>query len=268
MSDFFDDDSAGMISDMGGEFAANSGTAAIPDDFEFDTSDASESDLATGGVVDKDGNYHFRCEKVDFNLGLLADDGVTPQTPHVKFTLVVLESVKGQSPAGSRLWHDVYVAQKDGSPAKKGSKDSMDRFCLGLGLMRWAEVNGERKLVSVATGLTKFKLKEMADAVGRHVCAPVKKDRPSDDPRFKDRDPRFSIPMGRAYHPLHPDVNGWQKNTAELIADGYMSEAQAVQAKSQKAAEKPAVNQTASIEQVAATSPAQSTGGDWDIDSL
>jgi len=260
-----------MIDDLTGDFAP--GTASIDENYEFDTSETSEGDLATGGIVDKDGDYHFEVEKVEFNLALLTPDG-KPNTPHLNITCVVLESAKNQSPAGSRLWHKIYVAQADGSKAKKGSIESMERFALGLGLLRFADVNGERKLVSVATGKTGFKISEFAAIVKRQFCAKVKKEA-SSDPKYADQ---WKIPMGRAMHPNHPDASTFPKNKEAMIAAGYAVTSQVTSkpaAETKPAGNSSAASATSSTASSAAKSTpvtvpaeAESSGNDWDIDSL
>lgn len=198
-------------------------TQAIDENFEFSSEDTTESDLQTSGMVDQPGGYHFEVEKVEQHLKLITDDG-KEQTPHVLITCKVLQTTPGQSPEGSVLFHRIYVAQKDGSPPKKGSVDAMQRFAYGLGLMQWAEVQrGEsrvRKLCSTATGKPSLKISEFSDAVGLQFVAVVKREK-SNDARYDDR---FVIPMGRACRPSAAEVQHIPKNKQKLIEGGYVSE--------------------------------------------
>lgn len=265
---FLDAATEGVIDELNGGDFPNAGhfahQQAIDIDQEFDTSDTTEKDLESGGMVDLEGGYHFEVDKVEFNLGLLSDDG-KEQSPHLLVTCTVLESVKGQSPAGSKLFHRIYVAQKDGSPAKKGSIESMERFASGVGVMRWADVGGQRRLVSSLTGKTALKLREFTGAVGKQFCGFVKKEA-SNDPKYKDK-PRYVLPMGRAYHPAHPDVSHVPKNADALRAGGYLSNDPPTQPTAVKPDPKPTTSPAAAAA-VATPEPAAAAGGNWDLDSL
>jgi hypothetical protein len=202
------------ISDLGGEFAPSD---LIDENFEFDSSESTEDVLESGGFIDAEGWYHFEITKVEFNLGSLDDKG-KENTPHILVTCKSLNNVKGQCPPGSLLWHRIYVAQKDGSPAKQGSIDSMYRFGIGCGLLKWGKNSkGAAIPVLAKTGLPKIPMAAWKDAVGSQFLAMVKKEKPQPG---TDYGPKFAIPMGRTYRPDHPDVSHVQKNLEALAAIG------------------------------------------------
>jgi hypothetical protein len=98
----------------------------------MDASGVSREDLG-GGTVDKEGWYHFEIDDVKNDLGKLNDKG-DPRSPCIVLQMTVLESVKGQSPAGSKLFHRIYVGSKDGPPAE-GAIKSACRLGVGLGIL-------------------------------------------------------------------------------------------------------------------------------------
>lgn len=249
-----DDETQEMIGDM------FSGSDTGNDNFEFDTSEVSESDLKSSGMVDRPGNYHFEVTKVELNLGSTVEgDNGTPKdnTPHVLVTCMVLQTVANQAPAGTILFHRIYVGGKHGAPAKKGSIDAMYRFAFGLGLMKWANVDGVRKLVTVATGTTKFSPTIFSGAVGRQFFATVKTEK-SNDPKYEDK---HVIPMGAAYNPNHPDVAHFAKNADKLKAGGYIGAATAPAAAA-SATTAPAATAPA------AAAPTKQEADPWGIGSL
>jgi hypothetical protein len=212
-------DDMNAIDDLEGDFApANQG---IDENFEFDSSDVDEKDLETSGFIDQEGWYHFEITKVELHLGLLNEEG-KENTPHILVTCKSLASARGISPVGSVLWHRIYVAQKDGSPAKQGSIDSMMRFGIGCGLLKWGKKtnpDGTEKAVPVlaSTGSVKFKPVDFKAVVGAQFIAQVQKEKQAADSTYK---PKFAIPMGRAYRPDHADVSHVAKNIEALEAIG------------------------------------------------
>lgn len=212
-------DDMNAIDDLDGQFAP--AAQGIDENYEFDSSDVDEKDLETSGFVDQEGWYHFEITKVDLHLGLLTEDG-KENTPHILVTCKSLLGGRGISPAASVLWHRIYVGQKDGSPAKQGSIDSMMRFGIGCGLLKWGKKqnpDGTEKAVPVlsSTGSTKFKPIDWKNAVGGQFIAQVLKEKQAADSTYK---PKFAIPMGRAYRPDHPDVSHVPKNIEALEAIG------------------------------------------------
>lgn len=228
------DDDMNAISDIGGEFAP--GPQGIDENFEFDSSDIDEKELDTSGILDQEGWYHFEVTKVDLHLGLLDEDG-KENTPHINVTCRSLNSVRGQSPAGSILWHKIYVGAKGGGPPKQGSIDSMFRFGVGVGLMKWVKKqnpDGTEKavLVLASTGSTKVPPAVWKTIVGAQFVAQVQKEKQQEGSNYK---PQFKIPMGKAYRPDHPDVSHVQKNVEALEAIGIKVSTTAPTATEQKA---------------------------------
>lgn len=213
------DDDMNAIDDLGGEFAP--APQGIDENFEFDSSDIDEKELDTSGTLDQEGWYHFEVTKVDLRLGLLGEDG-KENTPHINVTCRSLNSVRGQSPAGSILWHKIYIGAKGGGPAKQGSIDSMFRFGVGVGLLKWTKKqnpDGSEKavLVLASTGSTKVPPAVWKTIVGAQFVAQVQKEKPAEGSNYP---PQFKIPRGKAYRPDHPDVSHVPKNVEALEAIG------------------------------------------------
>lgn len=227
-------DDMDAIDDLGGEFAP--APQGIDENFEFDSSDIDEKELDTSGVLDQEGWYHFEVTKVDLHLGLLDENG-KENTPHINVTCKSLNSVKGQSPAGSVLWHKIFIGAKGGGPAKQGSIDSMFRFGVGVGLLKWttkSNPDGTSKnvLVLASTGSTKVPPAVLKTIVGAQFIAQVQKEKQQEGSNYK---PQFKIPMGKAYRPDHPDVSHVQKNVEALEAIGIKVSTTAPTATEQKA---------------------------------
>ena len=227
-------DDMDAIDDLGGEFAP--APQGIDENFEFDSSDIDEKELDTSGVLDQEGWYHFEVTKVDLHLGLLDENG-KDNTPHINVTCKSLNSVKGQSPAGSVLWHKIFIGAKGGGPAKQGAIDSMFRFGVGVGLLKWttkSNPDGTSKnvLVLASTGSTKVPPAVWKTIVGAQFIAQVQKEKQQEGSNYK---PQFKIPMGKAYRPDHPDVSHVQKNVEALEAIGIKVSTTAPTATEQKA---------------------------------
>ena len=213
------DDDMAAIDDLGGNFAP--GPQGMDENYEFDSSDVDEKELDTSGFLDQEGWYHFEITKVELNLGLV-DDENKENTPHILVTCKSLNSVKGQSPPGSVLWHRIYVGAKGGGPAKQGSIDSMFRFGIGCGLLKWGKAqnpDGSTKSIPVlaSTGSSKFPVGTWKTIVGAQFIAQVAKEKQPEGSTYK---PKFAIPMGKAYRPDHPDVSHVAKNLEALEAIG------------------------------------------------
>lgn len=218
-----------VIDDLNGEFAPPA--AGLSEDFCFDSSSTSEEDIKSEGWVDIEGFYHFEVSKVELNLSLLTEEG-KEQTPHIKVYLKVLQSVPGQSPAGSMLSHSIYVGSKDGSPAKKGSIDSMYRFGIGIGLLKWSNINGKVVPVLASNGSTKIPVSAWKDAVTLQTIAKVTKEKGNRggnqqpqqgqeaEPQGKQHADRFVIQMGRCHRPDDPEYAHIPKNVEAMKALG------------------------------------------------
>ena len=213
------EDDMNAIDDLGGEFAP--GPQGMDENYEFDSSNVDENDLDTSGLLDQEGWYHFEVTKVEMELGLIDADN-KENTPHIVVTCKSLNTVRGQSPPGSVLWHRIYVGAKGGGPAKQGSIDSMFRFGIGCGLFKWHKIqnaDGSTKSVPVlaTTNSQKFPLAVWKSVVGAQFIAQVVKEKQQEGSNYK---PKFVLPMGKAYRPDHPDVSHVQKNVEALEAIG------------------------------------------------
>lgn len=254
---FVDSESQSVIDELnGGDFPAAGG---VPEDMEFDTSSTTEQDLETGGFVDLEGNYHFEVSKVEFQLNTIITDEQTGQpkenTPQILIFLTVLQSAAKQSPAGSVLLHRLYCGQKDGSPPKKGSIESMERFAIGMGIMRYQNIDGRSVPVDAESGKPKLRISRFADIIGRQCCATCKIEKSSDPQKYKDQ---VRIPMSRVFAPDHPDVGHFPRNLTAMKEAGYrvVDSAAANAAKSGAAA-----NTTAAAATTASTKAATASGG-------
>ena len=83
------------------------------DDYAFDGGSYGQSDLGSGDQINKDGWYHCEVSDVVLDLDTLSHQGKS-KSPSIRFDLTVLETVTGQSPAGSRLFHRIYVGGNGG----------------------------------------------------------------------------------------------------------------------------------------------------------
>lgn len=79
--------------------------SGFDDGFGFDTDGIDPAEAERGAFVDKEGQYHFEITDVKF------DTSKVKGTPFVEFCLTVLQSVKGQSPEGSRFNHQSYLSE-------------------------------------------------------------------------------------------------------------------------------------------------------------
>jgi hypothetical protein len=196
-------------------------------DYAFDGENYDSESLQTGGgdVVSKEGWYHFEVADVKPELSTLDNNG-NPQTPSVCLTMMVLQSVDGQSPAGSRLYHRIYVASKDGTPPKEGTVKSALRVAKALGLVELTEIDGREVTVVKGTKNTRIPSKIWADAKGRQIVANVKLEKGGtvNGRTYKDK---YAIPFGEAFDPSDPAVATVQKNADCLALIGKTSAAPA-----------------------------------------
>lgn len=218
-----------VIDDLNGEFAPPA--AGVSEDFCFDSSSTTEEDIRSDGFIDIEGFYHLEISKVELNLSLLTAEGAE-QTPHIKVYMKVLQSVPGQSPAGSILSHQIYVASKGGEPAKKGSIDSMYRFGIGIGLLKWSNVGGKVVPVLASNNSTKIPVSAWNTAVGLQTIAKVTKEKGNNrggsnqqqgqdgEPQGKTYADRFVIQMGRCHRPDDPEYSHVPKNVEAMKALG------------------------------------------------
>lgn len=208
--------------------------------FEFDADGFSSEDLG-GGSVDKEGYYHFDISDVKNELETLSNKG-NERSPCVAFTMTVLESVAGQSPAGSKHWHRVYMAAKGGAPASEGAIKNALRFGMGLGLLKEVEKDGRKCIVDAATGSTKITPATWANAKGKQCVAKVV--HKAAEGGFPEG---YEIPFSRVYQVDDPAVKDVPKNRDALALIGKTSAAAGAPPQQQQAsgnsAKKPAATQ-------------------------
>jgi hypothetical protein len=192
------------------------GQSAV-EDFAMDASEISPSDLGGGDVIDKEGWYHLEVVDVKNEFDLLSDKG-KEKSPCVVLTCNVLETVKGQSPAGSKYFHRIYVASKGGGAPAEGAVKSALRFGVGLGLFFVIEKDGREFIVDGSTGSFKIMASTWQRSAGVQFVAKIKLEK-SDDPKFPDK---YTVPFGRAYDPRDPAVADTPKNKEALKMAGYL----------------------------------------------
>lgn len=188
-------------------------------DFAFDGGEVNASELMTGDIVDKEGWYHFEVVNVKNDFDLLNDQG-KPKSPCVVLTCNVLAGEKGKSPAGSKYFHRIYVASKEGGAAADGARNSALRFGLGIGLLKGMEKDGVDVVVDAATGSTRIPANIWAKAVGKQFVAKIALEKAEEGSKFKDK---YQVPFGRVYHPLDPAVESCPKNSEALAMLGNVS---------------------------------------------
>lgn len=232
------------------------GATAEPD-FEFSGEQYGQDDLDKGGMVDKEGWYHFEVSDVEEELETLTDKG-QPKAPALCFHLTVLESVPGQSPAGSRLFHRVRFGSLQGDPPTvgppaEGSVKAGLRFGVGLGLFEYRDVDGRGVTVDKATGSTKIGWKSFLAAKGRQIVAKVTMS--LETGKYKSR---AEISYGVCYPLDDPAVSDVPKNRQAALAAGINLAGKAATG----AAKPAATSQQATAKQGSATQrpPATASG--------
>lgn len=160
-------------------------------DFELDTEGMSGDEVDTSrDQVDKEGWYHFEIADVVNELDTLTDSG-KEKTPCVRFDLLVLETVEGQSPAGSRHYHRIYLAGKGGGPPSEGAKKMALKFGLRLGLLKETE---EGSIVTADSNKTRFGVALWHLAKGKQIIAAIKCEKGTGG--FQDR---YQIPFNEIF---------------------------------------------------------------------
>lgn len=172
-------------------------------DYSFDSSEHTKDDLYGGGeMVAVEGWYHFEVSDVKPDLDLFKSNG-EPKTPCVVFSLTVLESVEGQSPAGSRLFHRVYLAAAGGGAPAEGTIKSGLLFAVGLGLMEFRDVDGREVAFDLKSGKSRLDWKRYLDAKSSQIVAHVQWSKEEEGSKYKKK---LEIPFGRCYQPDDPNV--------------------------------------------------------------
>ena len=182
------------------------------DNFSFSGSGVSGKEVEQGGqgLVDKEGWYHFAVHATKDILETLTAQG-QPKSPAIRFDMLVLQDVEGQSPAGSKLFHKVYVAGAGGADPSEGSRENMFRFLLGMGLLRSVEDEGGQSLVDAETGKADFDLSLFHRAKGRQCIAQIKH-KPASG-KFREG---WEIPFNRVFQVDDPRVAEVPKNEEAL----------------------------------------------------
>jgi len=183
---------------------------ANPEDaFSFDANEADASKTESRLYVDKAGKYHMEVARVTRRLETINEQG-KPCAAHLIVSCVVLESVVGQSPAGSYLNHTIYLSAAGGGPPEKGSIDAAASFFRGVGIL----IEKDGKLVRKDTGASAMSLADMENLLeNRQFIADIKL-RKSNDPQYADK---FELPFGRgAFTVDDPAVRTVPKNLPAL----------------------------------------------------
>lgn len=231
------------------------------DGYEMDAGNVDAGELGGGGdLVNKPGRYHFEVTDVVADLDTVNSRSGKAKSPSIRFDLLVLHTVEGQSPAGSRMFHRIYVGASGGGPPKEGAIKSALRFAIGLGLAHEEEIEGVKRVICNHTNTTRFPLPAWLGAKGKHFMAAVAEEKQQDD---QAGEPRLVIPFGRCYQPNDERVSDWPKNVDLLTAAGYKINppAKAQEQSQQKATPKQQSQQKA-------PSQPQTTAGGVDISDL
>lgn len=209
------------------------------DGYEMDAGGVDANELGGGGdLVNKPGRYHFEVTDVVADLDTVNSRSGKAKSPSIRFDLLCLHTVDGQSPAGSRMFHRIYVGASGGGPPKEGAIKSALRFAIGLGLAREEEIEGVKRVICNLTNTTRFPVAAWIKAKGRHFLANVAEEKQDEQ---STGEPRLAIPFGRCYTPYDERVSDWPKNEDLLLAAGYKIEpqAKAQEQSQQKAPPKP-----------------------------
>lgn len=185
------------------------------DDYVFDGSGRSEADLGSS-FVNKEGWYHFEVADVVRELERVSERGQA-KSPAMRFDLVSLHDVAGQSPSGSRHFHRIYVGSKDGGPPAEGSLKSALRFGVGLGILREVEIDGQPAIVDAQTGSPQIRVSTWERAKGMQLVARIEKRQEQEGSKYG---PSYEIPFARVYQPDDPQVADVPKNLEALALIG------------------------------------------------
>ena len=214
-------------------------TTVSDDDFAFDGSGKSESDLGSA-MVNREGWYHFEVADVVRDLELVSPQG-KPKSPSIRFDLVVLKDVEGQSPAGSRHYHRIYLGDQNGGPPKEGSVKSAFRFGVGLEILAELQIDGQPAICDAETGSPKIKVSTWERAKGLQLCCRIENREEQEGSKYG---PSFEIPFARVWHPLDEAVKDVPKNEEAIALLPPRRKPAAKAATTQKSAKSPAAKPT------------------------
>jgi hypothetical protein len=144
-------------------------------------------DTKATGFVDREGVYQ---------LAIMDWERKKLSTGHTvaEFSLEVQASVPGQSPAGSKMRHTLWLTDAHGHKPEERNVQSMLNFLVGCGVMERRHVDGKEVAVCVHDGSSNVTPKVLAMACNRVVWGPVK----SWQKKGSDR-VNFELSYGRCY---------------------------------------------------------------------
>jgi hypothetical protein len=173
-------------------------------DFSMDAGDIDADELKpNNGQVDKKGMYHFEVSDVVDETDVQAG-----KTPAIRFDLLVMHSVPNQSPAGSILFHRIYMRSAKGGPPSEGSRKSAFKFGSALGLVMERNVDGKKVMVDFRSGKTNipvdlWKLAKSCQFIGKIEME-------QDNPQYA---PQAKLSYGDSWSLDDPKVADVPKNT-------------------------------------------------------
>ena len=168
------------------------------EDDGFGAGDINPDEIGGGGEIDLKGKYHFECADV-------AEKWEDEKVKEIQFTLVCLQSVDGQSPAGGRFWHHMYPSTNE------KAIEARVRFGLGVGVLAKKVVEGVPTVIDAATG-GKPNMDTWKRMKGMQFLAPLKFDKGGTAANGKVYEPKLQVPFGEAYHVHDPAVAHWPRN--------------------------------------------------------
>ncbi len=225
------------------------------DGFDLDTEGVDPDKVKSTLNVDKPGKYHFEIANAKNESFDFVNTNGDAASPHILCVCVVLQSVAGQSPAGSLLFHRIYLAGKTPQDATPDwIRESATNFLTGVGRLK---KQGE-KFIDPATGTTKIDLKTLAERLTHKQFIGNAKLEKSDDPKYPDK---VEFKFGRGAFPIDAaEVADVPKNPAalELIGMGHLIKAATAPA-TEPAGKKPRKGKTPDSAPVAGAPAAQAT---------
>lgn len=205
-------------------------SASSEPNFSFDTSNTSKDDLGGSNIVEKPGWYHFEVTDVKADMATVGKKG-GDKSPHVLFTLQVLNSIPGQAVAGAMYFHRCYVAAKGGKgEAAEGAVNSNLRFLHGLGAVVESDTlkkeDGSPVIVDAVTKEPNvtwetFKRCKEKQLIARVVLGEPTYNKPGDPASGVKYEGRYEIPFGRSFRPDDPQVADVEKDGEALKLAGY-----------------------------------------------
>ena len=170
--------------------------------------------LNSGGAVNKEGRYHFECDKVEFEQGKEKDDG-SKGSDAICFHLRVLAG-DHEDQVDKTHYHRLYP-----NSTTKGNRANIFRFAVGSGLITPDDI---KKAQSAGKGVDI----PFAMLQGYQICAELKfeegqeyEDKDGNKKRYQGR---YQIPFCQVYDPRSDDVDQWPKDPEALASlAGYGS---------------------------------------------